>query len=118
MTGLNILSGKAVFLTTILLSTGLLSACGSGGKETTRPDNPFQKYTECKEPRPEVCIQQYDPVCAVKDTGVRCVTTPCPSTENATYPNACMACADSKVSAYTPGECPDTGENKKASESN
>lgn len=62
----------------------------------------------CTEPRPEICTQQYDPVCAEKDTGIRCITTPCPSTDNVTYGNGCSACTDPEVYSYTPGECPGT----------
>ena len=62
-------------------------------------------YTDCIEPRPEFCTEQYDPVCADVDTGIRCITEPCPSTERETYSNACSACADEKVYGYVPGEC-------------
>ena len=47
----------------------------------------------CSTPRPEACTLQYLPVCATVDTGIRCVTTPCPSTVQKTYGNACSACA-------------------------
>ena len=59
----------------------------------------------CEAPRPEMCAQLYDPVCAQRDTGVRCVTTPCDSAEPREYPNACEACADPKVLSYKPGPC-------------
>jgi hypothetical protein len=48
----------------------------------------------------------YRPVCATRDTGVRCITTPCPSTEQKTFSNACTACSDPKVIRHVPGECP------------
>jgi hypothetical protein len=60
---------------------------------------------QCSAPRPEVCTEEYAPVCATRDTGVRCITTPCPSTEKASYSNACSACADSSVFYYKPEEC-------------
>jgi len=60
---------------------------------------------ECHDPRPEMCTQEYRPVCATRDNGVRCVTTPCDSTENATYPNGCTACADPDVYYFRPGAC-------------
>ena len=59
----------------------------------------------CEEPRPEVCAQLYDPVCAERDNGVRCVTTPCDSTDPREYSNACEACRDPKVVSYVPGRC-------------
>gem|GEM_PF-1926194 len=66
-------------------------------------------YTECKEPRPEMCTKQYDPVCADKDNGIRCIKAPCPSTDQVTYGNACDACADKDVYGYVAGECPTSG---------
>lgn len=60
---------------------------------------------QCKEPRPQACIEIYRPVCAVRDTGIRCITTPCPSIERVTYGNACSACADKAVFAYKAGAC-------------
>ena len=54
-------------------------------------------------------------MCAVRDSGVRCITEPCPSTEKpsteeasteeASYPNACSACADERVFRHRPGAC-------------
>lgn len=63
---------------------------------------------KCTEPRPEICYEVYAPVCAVRDAGIRCVVAPCPSTEQATYPNDCHACADPKVIGFAPGgTCPE-----------
>ena len=59
----------------------------------------------CPEPRPQMCTRDYRPVCATRDTGVRCVTNPCPSTEEKTYGNACSACADHNVISYRNGAC-------------
>lgn len=68
-------------------------------------------YRECTDPRPALCLQQYLPVCAVRDTGIRCVTTPCDSSELKTYANACMACSDPSVYGHTEGVCrPTPGE--------
>ena len=61
----------------------------------------------CVEPRPQVCTMDYRPVCATRDNGTRCVTTPCDSTETATYANGCGACADPAVIAWVPGACPE-----------
>ena len=62
-------------------------------------------YSHCESPRPQICTREYNPVCAVKDTGVRCVTTPCPSAEEVTYATGCTACSDSKVIKHRPGAC-------------
>lgn len=59
----------------------------------------------CTDPRPQVCTMDYNPVCADRDTGMRCIKAPCPATENKTYSNACHACADPKVRHYRPGAC-------------
>ena len=59
----------------------------------------------CSEPRPEACTQEFNPVCAERDNGVRCVTTPCPSIEWETYSNGCTACSDPLVFAYYQGSC-------------
>lgn len=64
-------------------------------------------YIACQDPRPEVCTREYRPVCAQRDTGVRCVTTPCDSSEWVSRSNACTACSDPKVLGYRPGACPE-----------
>ena len=84
----------------ILMMGSVLMACQS----STKVDKPVKNtFVQCKSPRPEICTEQYLPVCANKDTGIRCVKAPCPSEEKVTYPNACSACADSKVYGYLPG---------------
>jgi hypothetical protein len=92
----------------------LLAACSqapvaseTAPPPTTKPaahakDEPVM----CKEPRPQACTMIYQPVCATRDTGVRCITTPCPSTEQVTKSSECNACNDAKVISYVPGECP------------
>jgi len=62
-------------------------------------------FTQCKEPRPEICTREYKPVCATKNTGVQCVTSPCPPTDEATYASGCTACADPNVIKYKQGSC-------------
>ena len=65
-----------------------------------------QEPVACTDPRPQVCTAMYDPVCATRDTGVRCITTPSPSEEKKTMGNACSACSDPKVYSWVKGECP------------
>ncbi|MBU0758347.1 MAG: hypothetical protein KKF44_09835 [Nanoarchaeota archaeon] len=57
---------------------------------------------DCTDPRPEVCTEEYSPVCGQFDsTKVQCVKFPC----GATYGNACLACADEKVVSWFDGVC-------------
>lgn len=98
----------------ILLLGGMLlafSLCGCSRSDAQEPDmsssgsTAGKAYTECREPRPEICYEIYAPVCATRDTGVRCVTTPCPSEEKVTFSNDCTACADSRVRGFVDGVC-------------
>jgi hypothetical protein len=65
------------------------------------------------EPRIEQCLSidldrcdaRYDPVCALRDTGIGCVRAPCPSAESRLYTNACLACRDDRVHSFRRGEC-------------
>lgn len=66
-------------------------------------------YVECVVPRPKTCTRDHLPVCGLRDTGVRCVTTPCPSWETKTYGNACDACADTAVYGWRPDACAKEG---------
>lgn len=59
----------------------------------------------CPSTRPVQCDESIQPVCAIRDTGVRCITTPCPSSEYVTFNNACQACADKNVSSWSLGRC-------------
>ncbi|MFH1399933.1 MAG: hypothetical protein ABIH41_00290 [Nanoarchaeota archaeon] len=65
------------------------------------------QFTLCQDPRPEACTMEYMPVCAIKDNGIRCITTPCPSTDAVTAGNACSACGDKDVIGHYPGACED-----------
>lgn len=88
----------------VIVLTATLTACTA--MPTPIESKPQPVFTNCPEQRPNVCTMDYRPVCATRDTGVRCVTTPCPSTEQKTYSNACGACADVKVIGHIPDECP------------
>lgn len=83
------------------------TGCGCEPANTGGAGGTQLALTECTEPRPEMCTQQYDPVCAQVDTGVRCIKAPCPSAVYKTMGNACSACSDVKVYGYFPGECGD-----------
>ncbi len=77
----------------------LLAGCSTATQPTA-------SSVECTEPRLQMCAEIYQPVCAKRDTGVRCVTTPCASTEWVTKSNACSACADKKVYGFVNNGCP------------
>jgi hypothetical protein len=63
--------------------------------------------TNCDEPRPQACTMEFDPVCAQRDTGIRCVTAPCDSIEWQTYSNGCTACSDPLVFGHYKESCED-----------
>ena len=86
---------------------GLFACVFAAGCSATALDNPPEVVLDvvCQDPRPQICTMDYKPVCASRDTGVRCVTTPCPSTEWKTYSNGCTACSDALVFGYVGGEC-------------
>lgn len=70
-----------------------------------RQSEPADNRIDCVDPRPQMCTREYRPVCGLRDTGIRCVTEPCPGTELKTYGNACDACADQAVISYSQGAC-------------
>jgi len=51
---------------------------------------------------PFPCPKNYDPVCVTHE--VICKKAPCPAIQKE-YSNACLACNDEYVKAYTPGSC-------------
>jgi len=56
-----------------------------------------QKMVACTEPRPQVCTQDYRPVCAMLQDGTF-----------RTYSNGCNACSDPAVTGYREGACEQT----------
>lgn len=93
----------------ILLTLFAISACTSTPKEAPTPPGMHAGFTQCEVPRPQMCTQEYRPVCGHVDTGIRCVTTPCPSERHKTYGNACGACAEEDVIGYEIGDCASYG---------
>jgi hypothetical protein len=85
----------------------LLLGVGCQASSEAQPAPEKTDWVACEDPRPQMCTHEYRPVCAARDNGVRCVTTPCDSTDARTYGNACSACADPKVISYVPGACKD-----------
>jgi len=48
----------------------------------------------CQTPRPEICTEQFAPVCATRQDGT-----------TQSYPNACYACRDKAVVSHVNGQC-------------
>lgn len=84
----------------VIFALSIVSCATAPQKNTEKPE-----LTSCPEQRPKICTREYFPVCATRDTGIRCVTTPCPSSEEKTYGNGCTACSDVKVLKYRAGAC-------------
>jgi hypothetical protein len=98
------------FALPLLRSLAIVAVFASCSASADAPAPPAPDgLIQCEDPRPEICTRDYTPVCALRDTGIRCVTTPCESTEWVTASNACSACSDARVSGYRPGACPEAG---------
>jgi hypothetical protein len=84
---------RNIFLLLILGCILLLQSCSAKvGVHEKQPDNSERQV--CSDPRPEMCTQQYDPVCGQLSGG-----------DSKTYSNWCTACSDKAVESYVPGEC-------------
>lgn len=81
-----------------------LACSGAGDRAAKDPG-----WVECVVPRPEICTEEWRPVCGLRDTGIRCVTEPCDSWETKTFSNACTACADEGVYGWRPDACEHEG---------
>ncbi|MDX2446581.1 MAG: hypothetical protein QNK29_05200 [Desulfobacterales bacterium] len=58
-------------------------------------NNQSDTFIGCIEPRPEICTQEYVPVCGYLEDG-----------SQKTYSNACSACSDKKIIRYKVSSCP------------
>lgn len=82
--------------------------CRADGKlfvEEIKEQKPIE-LVQCSEGQQEAqaCTKEYRPVCALVDNNIRCITTPCASTDAATYGNKCEACS-AKAYGYYQGAC-------------
>ena len=91
----------AIAATPPLLS---LVACSASQQ---RPIQAGRLQAACVDSRSQIFTMDYTPVCATRDSGRRCVMTPCDTAEHATYANACGACADPRVIYHLAGACPE-----------
>jgi len=74
----------------IMLASLLVGACMA--QETPKPTTPPPGL--CTEPRPQMCMEIYLPVCGFTKDGIA-----------RTYPNSCQACAHAEVARYEAGQC-------------
>jgi hypothetical protein len=79
---------KLLMLLWLVLS--LVSCVYSSEKNTTETVTSIT----CKDPRPQVCTREYNPVCATLKDG-----------SSQTMATACTACSSLQVTAYEMGEC-------------
>jgi len=68
------------------------------GKWKIEGGMPFKPFNE------KICTMEYSPVCGEIDTGIRCIQAPCPSFEQKTFSNNCMAKSAGAKVLYQ-GEC-------------
>jgi len=77
---------------------GTITECGDANRKSSPQDHAQAADTEknvtCTDPRPQVCTQDYRPVCARLQDG-----------RSKTYSNGCSACSDPAVSSYRQGPC-------------
>ncbi|HEY7609223.1 MAG TPA: hypothetical protein VIF14_08325 [Alphaproteobacteria bacterium] len=80
---------------TLLALIFALAAAPAAAEQSPPGQTPPLGQVTCTVPRPQMCTQVYQPVCATRRDGTR-----------RTYSNACMACADASVVSHVPGPCP------------
>lgn len=85
---------KLTLLTGVLLATGCNNSAATSEPDPAASETVSTPLNLCTDPRPEICTQQYDPVCATLKDG-----------SQKTYASGCTACSDSSVVGWLPGEC-------------
>jgi Kazal-type serine protease inhibitor domain len=81
----------------------LILGCSEPGtaQEPPQPKLTVPNAKFCAGPRPEMCMEIYQPVCGFTQEG-----------KSHTYSNSCHACAKAEVVRYEPGECREDTERK------
>ena len=74
---------RSTFIYTFVLT----AICGAAFGQTASP-------SLCSEPRPQMCTQHFDPVCAQTADGTK-----------KTASNGCIACTDKSTVSYIRGRC-------------
>ena len=84
---------KALLLCGIVVSLQLGGCADTEPHETQRTESSPDTIW-CTEPRPEMCTQEYLPVCAELKNGAK-----------RTYASGCVACSDTNVVSYRANLC-------------
>ena len=90
---------RSILIKLALLASSIFVAGCNNSVSTSEPDPAASAETGptlnlCADPRPEMCTQEYNPVCATLKDGTK-----------KTYANGCTSCADANVTGWLPGEC-------------
>jgi len=90
---------SSVRLARLVIAGGVICGACSTGPAAGDADQAPPKVAVpardfCTEPRPQLCMEIYMPVCGFTKDG-----------HSQTYPNSCHACAHAEVIRFTPGKC-------------
>ena len=85
--------------TKVLVLCGIVASLQAGGCANSEPHETRRTESSpdmirCTEPRPEMCTQEYLPVCANLKNGTK-----------QTYASGCVACSDANVVSFRPDPC-------------
>jgi hypothetical protein len=89
--------GHRIFRTFAIAAVpaGFLAFSSCAQDAPPQPPPPAMPTTNmCREPRPQMCMEIYQPVCGIRKDHTR-----------KTFPNSCHACADPDVVHFIPGAC-------------
>lgn len=96
-------SPRLALIRPLMLAASLFAMAGCNNSDTPvgnevsepTPSSPAApELNLCTSPRPEMCTQEYNPVCATLADG-----------SMKTYSTGCTACSDANVAGWLPGEC-------------
>jgi hypothetical protein len=88
----NMLGG--IILILFVLFSLVTIGCITNSNSTSSSSEPTVKFVRCEKPRPEICTQDYVPVCGELIDG-----------SQKTYSNACSACSNINVIKYQLNSC-------------
>ena len=88
--------GGAISSLTALCLALLLVGCSASSADPAGSRS--ADFVVCEPPRPEICTQEYVPVCAERRNSEGAV-------ERVTRSNRCRACSEAEVTGFDPGAC-------------